>query len=202
MGLDAPLVPIPMELPDLSTNPPWVAAETKEYFTQINDYAAANDVRVGALEAGNTAWTAWAPTWSSDGGAQPGIGNGTLTARYSMVGPKAMAFRITILFGSTSAGGTGNWSLTLPFNSAAAGEQAVECRGFAAGVVWGGTASITAGQNGVRPYLTSSQTDTRLQRVRNSTDPATAGTGIPTVAGVFPFTTGSNLIIEGTIEIA
>lgn len=203
MGLDAPLVPIPMELPDLSTNPPWVAAETKEYFTQINAWASAKETELDALQAGNTDWTAWATVWAS-ANAPVGIGNGTLTARYSMVGPKAMAFRITVLFGSTTSGGTGVWTFTLPFNAAAAGEQVVSAKagGVAAGATWAGLGLIAAGANSIRPVMPFSQGDNRLGQVRNSTEPASAGTGIPGAAGVFSFVAGSNLVLEGTIEIA
>jgi hypothetical protein len=74
---------------------------------------------------GGGAWTSYTPTWTSSGTA-PVIGNGTLAARYRVSG-KTMYWRLTMVMGSTTTfGGAGLWSWSLPggFTAQGAGAQA------------------------------------------------------------------------------
>lgn len=57
--------------------------------------------------------TSFTPTWTSTGTA-PAIGNGTLSGEYAVLGGGLMWLRIFLQFGSTTTGGTGDWSFALP----------------------------------------------------------------------------------------
>ena len=59
------------------------------------------------------AWTSYTPTWTGSGG-NPAIGNGTLAGKYIQAG-KLVVFQITIIAGSTTTFGTGNYGTSLPF---------------------------------------------------------------------------------------
>jgi hypothetical protein len=58
----------------------------------------------------------YTPTWSSDGGTQPSLGNGTLDARYHVFGRLCQVW-IRLVFGSSTTFGTGNHTFSLPFTS-------------------------------------------------------------------------------------
>lgn len=60
----------------------------------------------------NVAWSTYTPTWTG-ASTNPVINNGTLTGAYLVVG-KTMFLRITIIMGSTTTYGSGDWSLALP----------------------------------------------------------------------------------------
>lgn len=53
------------------------------------------------------------PTWSTVTGAQPSIGNGTLTGEWTRVGD-LVTFTIRLTFGSSSNAGANSWQFTLP----------------------------------------------------------------------------------------
>src|SRR5579859_7220429 len=57
------------------------------------------------------AWTAYTPSWT--GVTNPSIGNGTLLGRYVLMN-KLLLVRITMMAGSTTTFGTGNWAFSLP----------------------------------------------------------------------------------------
>lgn len=61
-------------------------------------------------------WTAYTPAWTSSG-TQPTLGNGSLTGWYSVVG-KTCNVALALNLGTTSIGGTGTYSFSLPFASA------------------------------------------------------------------------------------
>lgn len=58
------------------------------------------------------AWTPYTPAWSSSG-TNPSTGNGSLQGRYKRVGDLVHVW-LRLEFGSTTNGGTGAWSFTLP----------------------------------------------------------------------------------------
>lgn len=68
-----------------------------------------------SLEAAWDSWTTYTPSWTTSGTA-PAIGNGTLTGRYQQIG-QTVFFLAAILWGTTTTGGTGQWSLTLPVSA-------------------------------------------------------------------------------------
>jgi len=61
-------------------------------------------------------WTDYTPTWTSVSGAQPSLGNGTLSGKYLLVG-KLCYVQIFFQAGSTTTFGADIWRFTVPFNS-------------------------------------------------------------------------------------
>lgn len=131
--------------------------------------------------------TAWVPTWSAASGGTS-IGNGTLVASYIQIG-KIVHFRIRLTFGSTTAGGTGIWTFTLPLTASSSlllndpiGVVHTEDTGVAssAGVVTINTTTT------IRTWTVDSTTTMRL------------------TASNFPFTWGNTDVIRisGTYEAA
>jgi hypothetical protein len=105
-----------------------LAVGTNNYFL-----AAASAESTGLKWLG--ASISYTPTWTSTG-TTPSIGNGTLTGSYMQVG-NLIAFTISLEFGSTTSGGTGNWRFALPF-ALNFNRQSLICQGKALdlGVRW------------------------------------------------------------------
>lgn len=82
------------------------------YFAgQLLTAAALNEFTMGD-------WTAYTPTWLTAGaGADPTLGNGTLIARYIKAG-KFVHVRIRLVWGSTTNGGSGDWTFSMPVTPA------------------------------------------------------------------------------------
>lgn len=57
----------------------------------------------------------YTPVWTASV-ANPTLGNGTLTGRYYRLGKQVRAI-IKLQFGTTTTGGTGTWSFSLPFTA-------------------------------------------------------------------------------------
>lgn len=57
-------------------------------------------------------WAAYTPTWSSTGTA-PSLGNGTIAGKWLRIGG-IVFYKIRLVWGSTTTGGTGAWLFTLP----------------------------------------------------------------------------------------
>lgn len=79
-----------------------VPASVLQGFADIYDLLAAQWVSFGSV------------AWSSTGSA-PSIGNGSLTANYLAFSHTVLTFT-RLVWGSTTAGGTGDWRFTLPFD--------------------------------------------------------------------------------------
>lgn len=58
------------------------------------------------------AWTSYTPSWTS-AGTQPALGNGVLAGKYRITG-KTVELVVSVVFGSTTTWGTGQWYFTLP----------------------------------------------------------------------------------------
>lgn len=69
--------------------------------------------KVPGLYNANGSWLPYTPVWTS-AGTQPTLGNGTLTGFYIKMG-RTIHFRISLLMGSTTTFGTGDYTLSLPF---------------------------------------------------------------------------------------
>lgn len=203
MSYDPPLPLTGMELPDLTTDQEWEAGVVKNYFTLIETRFGVVKGVTDTLQAGDTEWASYTPDWLAVD-SNPALGNGTLAARWRKSGSKAVEIHIALTWGSTTTGGVGAWSFSLPSGMTTPnfGEQGIYAKTFTAGASWAGAGVIDPSGSTIRPYMPSSQSDVRLQRVRNTTNPATAGTGIPQIAGVFTYLPGSNFILQGVIEIA
>lgn len=84
-----------------------------------------NTVRMVPEYWNGSAWAAqgdyatYSPSWTA-ASVNPTIGNGTLTARWTRVG-RQIHYLGTLALGSTSNGGTGVWSMSLPATALSAG---------------------------------------------------------------------------------
>lgn len=58
-------------------------------------------------------WTAFTPTWGTEGATPPTLGNGLVTCRYRHVG-YTVEFVVFLRTGTSTNGGAGNWTWTLP----------------------------------------------------------------------------------------
>ena len=87
----------------------WVAGETVTA-AQMNQDVRDNGNIIAAV--GITGWTAYTPTWGSSG-TQPVLGNGTAAGEYCQFG-KFFSAAFSVVAGSTSTFGTGNYSFVLP----------------------------------------------------------------------------------------
>lgn len=144
-------------------------------------------------------WVSYTPTWATSGGA-PSIGNGTLTGRYRILSPKTVIFQVFLTFGSTTSGGSGTFTFTLPFVGRAGGEQNVTSKAFTTGGFnYSGVGLLGSSATVVTPYFPTSSADTRLLPARNSNTGA-VGEGQPLIAGNYPWTNGSNLWVGGVYE--
>lgn len=145
------------------------------------------------------AWLTYTPSWT---GATlgPSIGNGTLAGAYITFG-KTCVFNIYLLAGSTTNGGEGALTFGLPITSAAGLEQDVPCKLFASnnGTNWLGFAVISAASSAVAPYFPGNSSTVTLSQFLNSTV-GLANTGVPSISGSFPLTTGSIFTCSGTYQ--
>lgn len=157
----------------------WVAGETVTA-ALLNSHLRDN------LKAIGDPWATYTPSWTGSGG-NPAIGNGTLAGWYMQAG-KLVHFRISIIAGSTTTYGSGNYSLTLPvaptsyrwrFSGATANAGAADYP------MWG--RSLGAGS-------------TTLELVV----PTGAGTSDAFVTPTVPYTMGSTdyITLHGTYEAA
>lgn len=59
-------------------------------------------------------WAAYTPTWLTAGaGADPTLGNGTIAGRWTKAA-KLVTVRIKLTWGSTTSGGSGAWTFSMP----------------------------------------------------------------------------------------
>lgn len=146
---------------------------------------AAIDEAVDARVASG-AWSTYSPTWTA-ASTNPAIGNGTIAGRYVQVG-KTVHFRVVITMGSTTTYGTGQWSVTLPVASVAAGVQDLIGEAFIGGGVYPLRGRIATGTSTVLLYC----------------DPTTAGGFLRSVTATTPGTwiNATVLVIQGTYEAA
>lgn len=67
---------------------------------------------VTSVGSATGAWTPYTPSWTASS-VNPAIGNGTITGRYRQVG-KTIDVAVSIVMGSTTTFGTGEWYVSLP----------------------------------------------------------------------------------------
>jgi hypothetical protein len=135
----------------------------------------------------------------------PTVGNGTATGWYQLVG-RACVFSIDIAWGSTSNGGGGAMSLSLPV-AAVAGAPNAEVAGVI--TLFGGAVYTVVGQ--IAPSATTLQmfaavspTASNVGVVQNANTSFTVGTGVPQVAGFLTFAAGAGpaLRVSGSYWVA
>ena len=73
----------------------------------------------GSAWAAQGDYAAYTPSWTAST-TNPTLGNGSLVARWTRVG-RQIHYMGTLILGSTSNGGTGVWSMSLPVAAASAG---------------------------------------------------------------------------------
>lgn len=81
-----------------------------------SDQADASDTRPSDWNADHIwtpDWTTYTPAWTAST-TNPSIGNGVLTGRWRQTGEKTYELQITIVVGSTTAIGSGQYALSLP----------------------------------------------------------------------------------------
>lgn len=141
--------------------------------------AAGDDTLAADLNALVPTWTSYSPSWGGSV-SNPSIGNGTLTGLYTKVG-KLVHVRIALAIGSTSTGGSGRWTFSLPFAPAAQQCLAAVAEDTSAATRYGGAAWITPGTGVFAVAL---------------------GSGNGGVASTVPFTwaNGDQLYISGSYE--
>lgn len=59
-------------------------------------------------------WIPYTPTWTVTSGSAPSIGNGSLTAKYTLIGKTAMVWLQLIAGSTTTFGSGGEWIFNLP----------------------------------------------------------------------------------------
>ncbi|PJN24068.1 hypothetical protein [Kitasatospora sp. CB02891] len=99
-------------------------------------------------------WTAYTPTWTASV-TNPVVGaGGSLTGRYTVIG-KSVTVLISLLAGSATTYGNGEWAFSLPFAAANIGTAARQWLGAALGIVpgsayWPGTSQVESNTSVVR----------------------------------------------------
>lgn len=161
-------------------------------------YDGAAWIQVGSLG------TAFTPTWTAASSA-PSLGNGTLVGRYSYISRKRVALRYFLTFGSTTSGGAGIWSFSLPSGMVAqtSGEQGIACKAYLAGLGhnYSGIAMISGGGTTLAPNFPVSASASNLAPAQNASAGGAAGTGVPVHAGNYSYAASSNVLINGILEI-
>lgn len=141
-------------------------------------------------------WQTYTPTWTG-AISNPTVGNGTLVGSYVKSGNTCI-FTIALTYGSTSLGGEGALSFSLPFTPAAATLADAQLTVASDGFFFPGIAPIVSGGNTVTPNFPNNQGAQHIFPLANADNTGAAGTGNPQIAGVYPLTTGSTVTISGT----
>jgi hypothetical protein len=137
-----------------------------------------------------TAWTSYTPTWTSNGGSQPALNNGTITGAYKIIG-KTCFVRVKLNPGSTTTFGAGALLFGLPVNAASPDGIQFPCSIMDQGNAW-----YQATVNGTY----SGFTDKSAIIVQS----AGGGNSSEAVTGMVPITFGASDSIQfnGSYEIA
>lgn len=150
-------------------------------------------------------WTAYTPTWTAATTA-PSVGNGSLVAAYRYIGDKTIAVRIFLTVGSTTSGGAGAWGFSLPsgLSGVAGVEQAIAAKAYlAAGANYVGIGLVqSAAPTVIRPQFPLSTSNASVSTTQNASSGGAVGTGVPVVSGQYSYGAGSNVVLEGILEIA
>lgn len=135
------------------------AADTNLYRSSADLLRTDDDFQAANFTPG--AWTTYTSAWTSTGTA-PAIGNGTISARYSITG-NTVNVAITLVAGGTTTFGTGTYSFSLPFAVASGiGVTAIGNVQLLDGTRWAGQVPLAAGTSTLSPFMSTSATDPRL----------------------------------------
>lgn len=155
-----------------------------------------------------SAWINFTPTWSAP--TAPSLSNGVLLAKYRFIGRKHISVRYYLRIGSSTTGGSGGYTFTLPSGvttptaSSNFDEQIIGAKGFVQGIgEFPGSGAIAAGSNLVRPFFPASITASYMGQAQNTNAGSSAsGQGIPLRTGAYTWTSGSTIVMQGDVEIA
>jgi hypothetical protein len=129
----------------------------------------------GSVTNYETAWTSYTPAWTTDGGTQPVIGNGSVTGAYKQIG-KTVFVRVKLNCGSTTTFGTGAWQFGLPVTASNADGIQFPCSILENSVAWfGGTVNGTYSGATFKSAIITPQPFTHTQAAVTATSPFTWG---------------------------
>lgn len=134
-----------------------------------------------------SAWTSYTPVWTA-ASINPNIGNGTITGNYKVIG-KICFVRGNLVIGSTSAFGSGEWYVSLPFDAVNADTIQI-----ASSILDDGSAWYNGLMNGARGGFVS-KSAVQYQNVGGTT--SGLATGSP-----FAWAPGDRFTWNGSYEIA
>lgn len=148
--------------------------------------AEMNKIR-DSLKAVGDPWIAYTPNWTA-ATTNPSIGNGSVAGAYILAG-KLCHFRIIVSMGSTTAYGTGAYSLTLPANP------------YAYPIDFTGVAFVGSPNTSYPLWGLARTSTTQLDLLA---DPTTAGATWRLVTPTVPTTwaSGNAISISGTYQVA
>lgn len=154
------------------------------HFPKGAEYEAVLDF----LDIINDAWTTDAsatPTWTASAGT-PAIGDGTLSARYKLLG-KTRPFQIRLVWGTTTTGGTAGatWQFTVPGGGTVASDFDGSGHVFdtSANAIYTLTWRVLNGGTVIRMW-------------RNDASPS-----VEMVNNFITFASGDVIVVSGTIEV-
>lgn len=152
-------------------------------------WAAGDRITAARLNEMVGQWSSYTAAWTA-ATTNPVLGNGTLTARYQLLG-QTCELSIHLIFGSTTTLGSGAYSIGIPFTSSGAiGFQEVGGQGFT-----GGGRSLLSGLVG------SSSTALSLWGHGNTATSVIAAVGNTGLFGT-AWAAGDTVRISGAYEIA
>lgn len=172
------------------------------YDTDTGDLVIWNGAaHIPVMDTGQT----YTPTWNASVGS-PAIGNGSIIGHYGITG-KWCDLTIQVVAGSTTSGGSGSWSFTLPPGASAVGslEQIGGAKIFdpvtAQGNVYG-FSLVASGGTTVAPVFPLNLDSNVMLQGRNADATSAAGTGIPNVGAAYPLVNGGNIVLTIRYRIA
>jgi hypothetical protein len=116
-----------------------------------------------------TAWTSYTPTLTA-ATTNPTMGTSTLVGAYTKLG-RTVHFRAQITIGSGFSGGSGQWSVALPFAATSSAIQHGQAKCFhspAGSQHWWGSGSIAAGGNTISLFAPLGTADGSMRGVSNN----------------------------------
>lgn len=151
------------------------------------DDAGAETLVSGGAGGSLGAWTDYTPTWASTG-TPVSLGDGTVVGRYKALDANTYAISIVFTWGSTTTGGTGQWSFTLPSGVTSAARLQM----LTGALLDSGTAYYSA-----TGWVAASDTKVLHVIVADAGGTRRAEVGVP-----ITWATGDQIILTGIIEVA
>lgn len=145
------------------------------YRTDNHQFESYNSAVAGWLPLNQGVWTNYTVSWTA-ASVNPTLGNGTILARYTQIG-KTIHYSGVINCGSTTNGGTGTWSVSLPATAVTLtnGEQSGTCKYNLVGTGdFIGITRITSGATTMQFHVKTGTNSSSYDLVSNTVPGATA----------------------------